>query len=248
MPTAEGLLLLLVVAFAFTVETTLGFGATIVTVAVGSLFVPTDAILHAFVPVNVILSAVLVARDRNAVALRMLLGSVVPFVIVGVPLGLYAARVMPERPLKLCLGVATLALAVVQLWPKRTTTPSTALSPWVARPMLFVGGVLHGAFGSGGPMVVYVLGRTIGAEKATFRATLSLLWLILNSALLFSFVQAGHIGETSLQRSAGFGVALLVGLFIGQRVHDKVDARRFQRAIFVMLAAVGALLVLMNAR
>jgi uncharacterized membrane protein YfcA len=238
--------LLLVVAFAFTVETTLGFGATVIAVAIGSLLVPTETILHSFVPVNVVLSAVLVARGRDAVALRLLLRSVVPFVIVGVPLGLFAASVVAERPLKLCLGVATLSLATLQLWPRPVAGPPRELSPWLAKPLLFAGGILHGAFGSGGPMIVYVLGRTLGAEKAVFRATLSVLWLILNSALLFSFTHAGHIGADSLRLSAAFGGAMLLGLLVGQRVHDRVDAKRFQVIIFAMLAAVGAVLVLKN--
>ncbi len=240
--------LLLLVAFAFTVETTLGFGATIVTVAVGSLFLPTETILHSFVPVNVILSSVLVVRGRHAIALRMLLRGVVPFVLVGIPLGLFAASAVPEQPLKLCLGAATLALAVLELRPKPAhAPPASALSPWLAKPLLFAGGVLHGAFGSGGPMVVYVLGRTIGSEKATFRATLSLLWLILNSALLFSFVERGRLGEASLRLSAAFCVAMLLGLFVGQKIHDRVDGKRFRVAVFTMLGAVGLVLVIKNA-
>jgi uncharacterized protein len=243
--------LLVLVAFAFTVETTLGFGATIVTVAIGSLFLPTETILWSFVPINVILSAVLVARDRRAIALRMLITRVAPFVLVGVPLGLFAASAVPERLLKLCLGVATLSLAAVQLRPTKRVegepaAPPEELSPWLARPLLFAGGVLHGAFGSGGPMVVYVLGRAIGRQKTTFRATLSLLWLILNAVLLFSFVRRGHIGEASLQKSAGFGLAMLVGLLVGQKIHDRVDAKRFQVAIFAMLGAVGLVLVIKN--
>jgi uncharacterized membrane protein YfcA len=250
MPTTVGLWLpmMVLVAFAFTVETTLGFGATIVTVAIGSLFVPTDTILHSFVPINVILSAVLVARGRDAVALRLLLRNVAPFALLGVPFGLFAASAVAERPLKLCLGVATLSLAALELRPKRAgAPPARELSAWVARPLLFAGGVLHGMFGSGGPMIVYVLGRTLGAEKAAFRATLSVLWLILNSALLFSFARDGHISETSLRLSAAFGLAMLLGLFLGQKVHDRVDAKRFQVTIFAMLGVVGLVLVVKNA-
>jgi uncharacterized membrane protein YfcA len=96
-------------------------------------------------------------------------------------------------------------------------------------------------------MIVYVLGRTLGAEKAAFRATLSVLWLILNSALLFSFARDGHISETSLRLSAAFGLAMLLGLFLGQKVHDRVDAKRFQVTIFAMLGVVGLVLVVKNA-
>jgi uncharacterized membrane protein YfcA len=70
---------------------------------------------------------------------------------------------------------------------------------------------------------------------------------ILNGALLFSFARDGHIGEASLRLSAAFGLAMVVGLFVGQKIHDRVDAKRFQVTIFAMLGAVGLVLVIRNA-
>jgi len=239
--------LLVLVAFAFTVETTLGFGATIVTVAIGSLLVPTESILHSFVPINLALSTVLAIRGRRDIAWRRLLRGVLPFVALGVPFGLAAAKVVDERLLKLILGAATLLLSLLQLAPKRKPVEPAALSPWLEKPLLFAGGILHGAFGSGGPMVVYVLGRAIGAQKAIFRATLAVLWLVLNSMLLASFARAGHLTAATAQTSMLFAVAMLVGLLIGQRIHDRVDAKRFQVTVFAMLAIVGLVLVLKNA-
>ena len=139
----------------------------------------------------------------------------------------------------------TLPRAALELWPSAPAEPRRRYSRGSAA--LCRGRHHAGAFGSGGPMVVYVLGRIIGSQKAAFRSTLAVLWLVLNSMLLFSFARDGNIGEASLRLSGAFGLAMLVGLFIGQKIHDRVDAKRFQVTVFGMLGVVGAVLVIKNA-
>ena len=51
--TTRAVLLALVVLAGFTVESALGFGATMVTVSLGSMLAPVDSILAAFVPTRI---------------------------------------------------------------------------------------------------------------------------------------------------------------------------------------------------
>ncbi len=241
------LALVAVVSFAFTVEAALGFGATIVTVALGSLLVPTDQLLHAFVPVNVLVSVALVVRGRDEIAWRLLLVGILPPVLLGLPAGVLAADAFHERTLKLVFGGFVLVLAALEIHrSRRAPHPGAAAGHFLDRPLLLLGGVVHGMFATGGPMVVYVLGRTLGGDKGRFRATLSVLWLVLNSALVATFALRGQLSLQSARTSAGFLVALLLGLWVGQRVHDRVDALRFRTFVFGMLAVVGVVLVLRN--
>lgn len=241
------LILVAIVALAFTVEAAVGFGATIVTVALGSMLTRVDAILPAFVPVNVVLSLVLVARHHRHVALGLLGSRVLPFVVAGLPLGFYVGRHADEGLLKVCFGVFVLALSVLELSRGRrgaaAAVPASVLPPWPGRALLFAGGVVHGAFATGGPMVVYVLGRELGADKARFRATLSLLWLVLNGLLVAGFVQAGSVTRGTLRMSALFGGALLIGLLLGEQVHRRIDSGRFSTYVFGLLGVVGAVIV-----
>ena len=61
------LALCLIVLGAFTTEAAIGFGSTVLTVALGAHLFPIDRLLAAFVPVNVGLSAWLVLRNRHAI-------------------------------------------------------------------------------------------------------------------------------------------------------------------------------------
>ena len=81
-PLLSQLAVLLIVTLAFTSETALGFGSTIIAVALGSFFLPLDVLLAAFVPVNVLLSVVLVRSRLTSLIVSVslpLLPVTVPF-------------------------------------------------------------------------------------------------------------------------------------------------------------------------
>ncbi|RYE94698.1 MAG: sulfite exporter TauE/SafE family protein, partial [Myxococcales bacterium] len=76
------------VAVAFAVEATVGFGSTVLVVTIGAQWVPLDELLPAFVPVSLLLSAVLLGRARRVVPWRWLLVRVLPAVGAGMAAGM----------------------------------------------------------------------------------------------------------------------------------------------------------------
>lgn len=244
--------LIAVVFAAFTVEAAAGFGATLVAVALGAFALPIELILPAFVPVNVALSATLAARGRADVDGRLLLRGVLPAVIVGMPVGYFGARLGDPRTLKLAFGVFVVALGSLELL--RSRASATASADGAARPLarttaaglLGLGGVAHGAFATGGPMIVYVLGRTLGDDKSRFRATLSALWLVLNGALALSYAADGSLDRGSLARSVTLVPALAAGLWLGERIHARVRGPSFRRGVFALLVVAGTVTIARN--
>lgn len=238
------LLLVAVVFVAFTVEAALGFGATLITVTLGMFVLPVNEILPAYVPVNMILSAYLALRYRAHIDWRLLFRRIVPLMAIGLPVGLLASSRLDASVLRRVFGAFVVVLSALEL---RRTAPSTGAVDPRLRPfdaaVLIVGGAVHGAFGTGGPMAVYVAGRSL-ADKAVFRATLSTLWIVLNLALVGTYLSRGEIGTASLERSAGFAVALVAGIAAGEQLHARVPAARFRGVVFVMLLVAGAVLVI----
>lgn len=242
---ATTLLLLAVVFLAFTVEASLGFGATLITVTLGMFLVRSvSELLPAYVPVNMLLSSYLALRYRKHIAWGFLFRRVVPLMAVGVPLGLWASARLDASLLKRAFGAFVIVLSALEL---RRAKPvegavDTRLRPFDAL-VLLIGGVVHGAFGTGGPMAVYVAGRTL-TDKAAFRASLSLLWVVLNLALVGTYAARGEIGLVSLERSAGFAVALIGGIVAGEQLHRRVPAEHFRGLVFAMLIVAGSVLLL----
>ena len=240
----ESLLLAVVVFLAFLVEASLGFGSSVVTVALGSLWMPLDELLPAFLPVNLALSGYLVARYRAHVDGRYLLRRVLPAMGLGLPAGYLVFSRFAGQGLKAGLGAFIVVLSLSELW--RLARPAGGqrpLSRLVERVALFAGGMAHGAFASGGPLAVWVSGRVL-EEKAGFRATLSCMWLSLNLVLVAGYLFDDLLTGATLRTSALLVPSLAVGIVAGEWAHHRIPLRTFRVGVFVLLLGVGALLLL----
>jgi uncharacterized membrane protein YfcA len=88
--------------------------------------------------------------------------------------GIYAAFVVV---------LSTLMLLQMSRHPQQGPRPLSTAQRW---PILFLGGVIHGLYSTGGPMVVYYLARE-PIDKKAFRTTLAMVWLITGSFLLINY-------------------------------------------------------------
>jgi uncharacterized protein len=236
-----GLLVILgvIALFAFATEGAIGFGGTVLAASIGGQVVELDVLLPAFVPLNILLSSWLLGRGLRAVAWRLLLVEIVPAVAVGATVGL----ALPFASwIAFAFGVFVVALALLRL-----LRPDDKPLPRVAQlGALALGGIAHGLFGTGGPMIVYVTRRRL-ADKLAFRSTLAVLWLALNAALLTKFITTGLYARPVFEVGAVLALAIVPGLMIGERVHRRLDAARFERIVWIVLLLAGAALAVRNA-
>jgi uncharacterized membrane protein YfcA len=245
MSLGEQVALLGVVTLAFTVETVVGFGATVVVVSLGALFLPLELLLPTFVPVNLALSFWLVGRNLHDVQWRLLGRRLLPALLVGMAVGMGLLAGLPSRRMLIVFGALVVGLSVRELLAMRRAdaAPPAVLSAPVAALVLASGGVVHGVFGTGGPLIVFVLARQLH-EKGAFRATLAVVWVLLNGLLVLGYWVGDRLDGSTLRGSALLVVALMVGLVVGQRVHERVDAIRFRKGLFSMLLIAGFVLSL----
>lgn len=240
-------LLALVVFLAFLVEAALGFGATVVAVALGAFLVPIPELLAAFVPLNIVLSTYLAVRYRRDIDWRLLMLRIVPLMVAGIPVGLLVLGWGSDRLLKALFGVFVVGLSALELWRMHRPAPAESQADaGISLPaqvvLLLAGGVVHGAFATGGPMAVYVSGRVL-TDKGRFRSTLSTLWLILNLVLVVGYAVQGSLDREAGILAAWLALPLGLGLVLGDWLHHRVDARIFRLAVFGLLLLAGGLLI-----
>lgn len=235
---------------AFGTEGAIGFGGTVIAASIGAQLVPLDELLPAFVPVNMALSLWLLVTGWHAIAWRVLAVEVAPMVAAGAAVGLALFHAPGKGVLAAAFGGFVAALAALQLL-RPATRP---LAPPWRLAMLGAGGIAHGLFGTGGPMIVYVMRRRIGegeadpeAGKRTFRATLAVLWFTLNIGLLANFAGLGLYERRTLDTGLAIAIAVLPGLWIGERLHRALDAARFERVVWALLLCAGAALAIRSA-
>jgi uncharacterized membrane protein YfcA len=240
-----GLLVILgVIALAaFATEGAIGFGGTVLAASIGAQFVPLELLLPAFVPLNMVMSSWLLARGFRSIAWRMLAVEVAPMVGLGAAVGLALFHLPAKHVFAFGFGVFVVGLAILQLArPGGRELPKPL--QWL---LLGLGGVVHGLFGTGGPMIVYVVRRRL-ADKLAFRSTLAVLWLVLNVALLVNYASAGLYTRTTAKAAAVIALVIVPGLYIGERVHHRLDAGRFERVVWLVLLAAGLVLAIRYGR
>ncbi|HNN96351.1 MAG TPA: TSUP family transporter [Pseudomonadota bacterium] len=232
--------LVLVVLLASTAQQAIGFGATVIVVALSALFVPLQLVLPAFVPVNTALSAFTALRRASQVRLRVLVFEFLPPLLPGLGLGLLTFRYSAHAGLKLAFGGFVSVLASVELLRLRAASaePSAPLPRLIRGLMVFFGGYIHGVFGSGGPLLVYVLRRRL-PDKGELRATLALLWCLLNLPLLVNFRSLGLLRGDSLRLSLLLALPFLPAVLLGDLLHRRLPPRRFQIWVCVLLLIAG---------
>lgn len=238
--TAQQLILSCIVFAAFFTESVVGFGSTILTVTLGAHLLPLEVLLPAVVPLNLVLSGTLVARAPQQVDGALLRRQILPSVAVGMACGMVIFRYAQPSALMLAFGVFVLLLSGRELFKLvyGAATSQETVSLGRARGVLWAGGVVHGMFGSGGPLIVYVMGRLIG-DKHIFRSTLAALWLILNSVLVLSYLQSGVLGMQTLKLTLACVPALMLGMWLGELVHHRISASAFRVLTWALLCAAA---------
>jgi len=228
---------------AFSCEALAGFGGTVLALALGAETRPLGELLAIIIPANLVLSAALVARHHAAVDWRLLGRRILPAMAAGLPVGLVVYRVVGRAlvPLFALVVVGLGALEALQL-----ARPRTSTRPRASTLLLWLAGVVHGAWGTGGPLVVFVTGRQI-TDPRSFRATLAVLWLLLNSVLVAGLVADGAVGERTLADSLVLVPVVLVALAVGELGTARLPARPFRAFGAALLGAAGLALLIRGA-
>jgi hypothetical protein len=162
-------------------------------------------------------------------------------IAVGVPIGTLILRFGEPTGLLAALGVFLLLAGGAFLavpadrrvdWPR-----------WAAPSAGSIAGVLAGLFGTGGPpLIVYY--RLSGIPKAAFRGSLMAIFLLITLVRVPAYFGAGLVTVPRLLSALAVVPAILIGGWLGHRIHLELTEHTFQRCVSVALMAIGVLLLL----
>jgi uncharacterized membrane protein YfcA len=236
-PYALGVFILL----AYTLEAITGFGSIVIALSLSALLLPIDQLLPVLVPLNICMTGYLVYRHWRMVDVRLLLGTILPGMVAGTLLGYWLLPYLDTQALKSVFGALILWFAGRELWRLRHAAVLPVRPQWLTRLITLGAGLSHGLFASGGPLLVFGLAGT-QLDKARLRATLISVWFTLNSLLTLAFLLDGRL-QPALPQVLGYAPLLLLGVWLGERLHRRFDERHFRIAIYILLLATGILLL-----
>lgn len=232
----------------FFVEGTAGFGCTVIAAPV------TNGILGPAVgvPYGTIIAIPLLyylgIKGRKYTSWKDL-GKIVVLCAPGIFLGQYLFYKISAQTAKISIGAIICLIAIMNIHKyiikpliikeeNLEEIPDTMLRKIFRYGCLILGGVVHGAFTIGGPLItVYTLEAV--KDKRKFRNTMTSLWCILNVWNAFSQYRNGaftpELGSALL---VGFPLAG-IGFFFGMKFHEKINREQFLRIVYILLMLIG---------
>lgn len=234
--------------FAFFIQGVTGFGGTVLSApfhttvlspAIGTAFA--TLIAH---PAIIYLGV----REFKNVSWKDL-GKIVALCLPGILVGNMLLKQVDPNYAKVAVGGVVTFIAIMNIY-------KTIISPLVLKKefseevvdtpakkalryiSLIVGGVVHGAFTIGGPLItVYTLSAVKDKEK--FRNTMTWVWIVLNSINMTSHYASGYY-TNEMWSAAILAIPMaILGLLIGMRFLSKINKITFLRIVYVVLLLVG---------
>lgn len=239
----------LVVFITHALEAITGFGCTVLAMPfVTTLLGMKQGVIVLTILAWILALYIVITKYKN-INLKQF-GIIVIFVGAGLPIGMLLFRVCDSDTLKKIVSLFIILTASWQLF--RFWHPVTGYivekkkTAWYLYVLLFLGGIVHGMFSSGGLLVVLYASKKL-PKKGEFRATLCFLWGTLNTVLMagYYFLPDKNLVQTSL-KTTGFMLPFLVaGIIAGELLHTKVSQRIFMLIVFIMLLVTGIFMLVL---
>ena len=232
-----------IIFVAFTTEATAGFGSSIIALTIGAHFFAIGELVPVVVLLNVGLTIYMVSRYHSHVSIRLLLTIILPLMGIGLAAGQLVFHLLSGAHLQIGLAILVIFVAGRELWLMRAAAKQPKPLARAERTVWLLGaGIIHGMYATGGPPLVYVVGRA-GLDKLAFRSTMATIWLILDFVLVASFVATGVLDESGLERAGWLLPVVIAAIVCGEVLHRKIPERPFRRIVFALLLVAGTALL-----
>lgn len=108
--------------------------------------------------------------------------------------------------------------------------------------LLILSGLIHGIFVCGGPLLVTYASEKL-KDKNEFRSTLSAVWIVLNSVILFSDIRTGSFHKETLVLLLICIAVLFFAVFFGNIISKKLNRNTFLIITYVLMLISGISLI-----
>jgi len=219
-----------------------GFGAAAAMPLLG-LVIPLKILVPTWTLIGIAAGAALIGSDRNKVAFAELL-KLLPGLLVGIAVGLYVFTLLTSETLAKWLGVLVLGYGLFSLW-DTFRTGRKVLPPRVAVLLGGLGGGVTGTVtGTMGSVFFAIYFDAIKLPKDQYRATMTAVLLTLTVLRGVGYWSVGEFSGDVLILTAILFPSMLVGIFIGNRLHHGMSEITFRRTVACALIASGLALLL----
>lgn len=155
---------------------------------------------------------------------------------LGCPLGVYLVQTLDEPLMIRLLGALIIAFSLRELVFSRGL--DRAFSPWSALPLGGLSGLFGAAFNIGGPpAIAYVYSQSWSQRQMI--ALLQVMFLEIGILRVGLTAMTGHVDKPVLIHSALLLLPLIVAVFLGHWVLERLTPGRMKRPVWIFLLVMG---------
>lgn len=208
-----------------------------------ALVVPLKVLVPVWTLLTVSSSATLFGKDRRHVSMRHIL-QMLPMCVIGIACGLFLFSRLNTTVLAQLLGAWVSAYGVYAWWQTRHGYATAPRSSRLAHVMSFLAGAVGTIFGTMASLFFAVHLDAIRITKDQFRGTLSAMMFTLGVIRGLGYFAVGEFTASALILFAAALPLMLLGLYLGDRVHHQMSELTFRRVVCGLLIASGLPLML----
>jgi hypothetical protein len=229
---------------AFTLSGVIGFGGNLFAMPILSLFFNVKDLVLMFAAISVANCFMRTMIYRRYIPLKRFF-PLCAIMLVGTLVGLKIYHTLPENTLKLILGIFVIIMVIYNNLHKT----SSILAPGESDPslrtsifyrlLIFLAGIVQGAFVCGGVLLVIPLDHYFGYKREVY---LSMQWpmMLCCSVILIAInISKGVYHGTILTMSLCGVLALFGTLFLSPLISKRLDDKAFHTVINAMLLLSG---------
>lgn len=160
--------------------------------------------------------------------------------VIGVPIGIYYLKETDESLVKIILGIVLVIFAVYKALKPNMLQLKTERTAIVFG---LLGGILGGAYNTNGPPII-IYGTLRQWDPKKFRAILQALFLPVNISIVIGHAFSGLWNkEVFVYLLYSFPIVVLA-ILLGSFLNKKIQAEKFTKIIYLMLIAIGIILII----
>ncbi len=230
-------LVVMIIFTAYMVKGISGFGSGLIAIPLLAFFLP----LAVIVPTLGLLSYTGTLYQslslRKHVAWRDIL-PLLPFSLAGIALALWLLVNIETDTLTFALGLFIVTYSLYSLFMKMELRGGRRWAILAGS----LGGFISAIFGTGGPFyVIYLKLRQL--DKTQFRASIAMVFLIDGGARISGYALSGLYVQQALWLVLILVPVLVLAMWVGHRLHHRINQDKFNQIINVLLCVSGIMLM-----
>jgi uncharacterized membrane protein YfcA len=233
-------LFLLVIFLSNIIQSITGFAGTVLAMPFSLNLVGAEVAKPVLNLSALVLCLYIAIRYRKAIAWKQFL---IMLGVVGAGFGVGFAVENAQIPSEVLLKIYGLSIVFIAVFFMMGDLVKIKIPTAILYVFLFLGGILHKLYVSGGPLVViYATAKLVDKDK--FRSTLSLMWVVLNGLLFAQHLSLGFF-TPHVWLLFGLSCVLTLGSYaLGKMLYKKIALPEFLKLTYVLLLISGISILL----